>query len=387
MLGAILVRLARHARAARRSDRGERYVRTLDVPGSIAGFRRTGSIGSFGVTRHGDDVLVFDVSGIGHRENYVRIFARILDCSHLIGPIVTNLARLLMVRTLFLSTFESAPIPYTALVVARSLLGRRTVLLILRPLLTGTSPVARRLKRMVHLLLAGLPRTRLVLIMDSAGSHLEGRTYHVRDPEFWDLRMREKAICPTPLSDELKRVAAGRKILLFTGFLSSDKGADFLADTVSRPDWPTGDILVAAIGQVVPDAERACAAIERARGFVRPGTVSDDEFLSLFTVADLAWCCYGPGRDMSSGVFGRAVQLGVWPLVSAGSFLARQVEATGFGASVAFGDEAALIRLVALPHRRDGIGYPDDQDDAALLRRIALDWTKQGAHHAGRERQ
>lgn len=49
--------------------------------------------------------------------------------------------------------------------------------------------------------------------------------------------------------------------------------------------------------------------------------VTDDEILRLYKVADLAWCCYAPDYDQASGVFGRALQTGVEPVVREGRVL------------------------------------------------------------------
>jgi N-acetyl-beta-hexosaminidase len=52
--------------------------------------------------------------------------------------------------------------------------------------------------------------------------------------------------------------------------------------------------------------------------------ISDEELISLYGVADYVWCRYSQSSSsMSSGVFGRAVQLGKTAVVSTGSYLDR----------------------------------------------------------------
>jgi hypothetical protein len=293
-----------------------------------------------------ETLLVFDANDTGHRGNYARIFGAALGCEYLIGPIKLHWQRLFRVETLFLSTFETAPQSFTLLMTARALLGLRTIVILLRPKLTVRSTIKRWLKRCIHMLLADLKRVTLISVMDLSRTHLDGRATAIQDPEFWDLSLREKAVGATALSDRIAQAADGRRILLFPGYLSADKGANFLADAMMRPDWPSDRILVAAIGTQMDDAKPACQLIGQAGGFVHSHLVSDDEFLSLFTITDFAWCCYTPERDMSSGVFGRSVQLGIWPLVSAGSFLDELVGSLQFGAAIPYGDIDALIDVI-----------------------------------------
>ena len=74
------------------------------------------------------------------------------------------------------------------------------------------------------------------------------------------------------------------------------------------------------------DAEAAVRRLHAAGAMIEARFVSDAELLSLIDIAAYVWCCFPPERDMSSGLFGRAMQLGAVPIVRRGSVLAAMAE-------------------------------------------------------------
>ncbi len=81
--------------------------------------------------------------------------------------------------------------------------------------------------------------------------------------------------------------------------------------------------------------------------------LSDDELLSLFKLADMAWCCYPVQRDMSSGIFGRCWQIGVIPVVRQGSLLESKFGGTVHTRPIPYDDAqtAGAILCSTLPDR------------------------------------
>jgi len=71
---------------------------------------------------------------------------------------------------------------------------------------------------------------------------------------------------------------------------------------------------------------------------------TDAEIVSLYRVADLAWCRYAPGYDQASLVFGRALQIGVTPVLREGSVIADLARMVGSGKPVGY-PAAALDAL------------------------------------------
>ena len=72
-------------------------------------------------------------------------------------------------------------------------------------------------------------------------------------------------------------------------------------------------------------------------------------FVSLMRQADLLWCCYNPIYDQSSGIFGRAIQIGRPTIVRKGSCLEGWQKEYGFGFAVDYGDIDALIAALDRP--------------------------------------
>jgi hypothetical protein len=97
--------------------------------------------------------------------------------------------------------------------------------------------------------------------------------------------------------------------------------------------------------------------------------VSDEELFSLYRVADIIWCCFTPVRDLSSGVFGRAMQFGRPAIVRTGSHLATLQEDIGSGISIPWGapDEAAALLLDANFESRAPISRHAEVADALRM--------------------
>jgi hypothetical protein len=264
-------------------------------------------------------VLVFDATSSGHRGNYVREFARLLGGLPLIGSPLWYLGRLLAVRRLLLPTFETMPRAYFLLAFARMLLIRRTVLFVLRPQVAPGQWV----KLAAHRLLAVMPGVRIATIFPiSPESHLYGRSTMVLDLEYWD-QAGMPPPAPTPLSDAIRAASAGRRIVAALGYFSDDKGGNMLVDLAELEELAEHFLFVVA-GIVQPDVEVRLDAAPRRALFVEKRKLSNAELMSIYTIADLTWCCYAPGRDISSGIFGRSLQFGVPAIVREGSLLQRQ---------------------------------------------------------------
>lgn len=264
------------------------------------------------------DVLVYDVSADGHRANYVRIFADVASGSGAIGRLRDNIGALLTARHLVLPTFESAPKRFALVALVRALLGKRTALVLLRAhLVAHRSP----LNRLLHsFTLGALAASRAILLM-SIVPIARGRVEPIEDPEFWDLTDEQLCSSASPLADRVAKRANGRTVLLMTGVLELPKGLGTLRDIYATDARLIERLYPVLAGAIEPDARRACQELEAMGAHVEGRRLSDEELLSLFRVADAVWCCYAPSRDMSSGVFGRAIQFGAAPVVRKGSYL------------------------------------------------------------------
>lgn len=310
-------------------------------------------------------VLVFDAVSTGHRGNYVFTFARLLEGEALIGSPSRNLWRLLFTPQLLLPTLETSPRFYTVLTLLRSLLLRRTVIFVLRPQLPQRGAM-RWMKAVTHRLLSILPGTRLATIFKvPADSHLAGRATLIRDLEYWDLAGRP-APGPTPLSDRARAAAAsGSKVIVSLGWFSEDKGGRMLLDMFAEPAM-AGRFTLMIAGMVEPDLARNLATISNKHLLVENRILTEEELLSLYSVADLSWCCYAPERDISSGVFGRSLQFGVPTIVREGSLLHRQADDFGYGLAVPWEKPVAAAELLCAWFDRNAANVKSPRSDLAL---------------------
>lgn len=317
-------------------------------------------------------VLVFDASSSGHRENYVREFARLLGGTPLIGSPLSHFGRLMTTRRLLLPTFETMPRVYFFVALLRMLLNRRTVLFILRP---QVAP-GQWIKLATHRLLAAMPGVRLATIFPIApDSHLYGRSTLILDLEYWD-RAGLPPPAPTHLSDAVLAAAGGRRIVTALGCFSEDKGAKMVMDLAEREELAENFLFVVA-GIVHPDLKARLAVVPRQALFVEQRKLSEPEFMSLYTIADLSWCCYAPERDISSGIFGRSLQFGVPAILREGSLLQRQAEGRAHYIAMPWGDsDAAAEQLVNQPgcqaHIKTGTAAAFDPEDEILKLREML---------------
>lgn len=222
------------------------------------------------------------------------------------------------------------------------LLIRRTVLFLLRPQLAPGQWV----KLVTHRLLAAMPGVRLAPIFPiPPESHLYGRSTLILDLEYWD-QIGKPPPAPTPLSDAVRSAAAGRYVIAALGYFSADKGGDILIDLAEQEELAER-FLFAVTGIVQSNVEARLDVAPRSALFVEKRELSEAELISMHTIADSTWCCYDPDRDISSGIFGRSLQLGVPAIVREGSLLQRQAEGRLEHIAVPWGDsETTAKRLI-----------------------------------------
>ena len=318
------------------------------------------------------NILVFDATGTGHRANYVRTLSRALDADAVIGEPRSHVGSIVSYPIILFSTFETKPAQFTLLTAIRSLLGKRTILLLLRAKITDKQN--RRLKTLVHLFLATLPCVRILSILPiTESAHLVGRAYEIQDPEFWDIAVEKKMRISTELSKDLLAKAAGRTIILCAGGISGDKGMGFLSEMMMSSEWIAGKYLVCSIGEIGEDARKDLDKIQSLGGYLVDRYVTDAELVSVFQQANYTWCCYPPERDMSSGIFGRSCQFGCWPLVRAGSILEQIAASYGIGSALPWDDAEAAVRALSESEPRDFVIDTKREKNVERLRSVVFD--------------
>ena len=142
----------------------------------------------------------------------------------------------------------------------------------------------------------------------------------IDDPQLWDLEFLPQRAASTPLSERAVQAAGARAILMVSGGLDRRKGLEMVSRLAGDKTF-ADKILIVVAGKVADSASDLSAHLARSECVFEDRFISNEELNSLYAVSDLVWCAYSPSFDQSSGIFGRAVQAGVTPIVRKGSIV------------------------------------------------------------------
>lgn len=291
------------------------------------------------------DGLVHAVDAIGHRGPYVRVISGLLSMDQLIGPLDwTNNVKLMTTRRLFLSTFDDAPLRYASIAMARGLLGRPTAALFIRPqTCVEPSRLKLRIKRYLYRLFLKIPRFHLITITPFVWHPKFSELAHhgTYDPQYWDFFDGKQLRKPShsQLSRDIQHRACGRAIVCLPGFLSREKGFEFYSQIVKMNVGLCDKVLFVAAGAVLPGLEESARSFQAGGGLLIERQLDDFEIESLYVASDAIWACYSPEYDQASGIFGRALQLGLPVFVRRASMIERIAGSVdAYAVSLDFGD-------------------------------------------------
>lgn len=289
----------------------------------------------------------------GHRRGYRDLFSGMLGLTPETGPLrgAGRFARMVSAPYVLIATMECDYLGALSLMVVRSLLGRPSSGLLLRPqtcFLPGWRFAA---KRIVLRVAKRLPRQKILSIVPFSIRPEFARiaTDWIHDPELWDLSARGlKAMPETDLSQKVAAQAAGRPILAVLGAVSGLKGFARLHRMLLQTPNFAEQIHVIIAGRISSEMRELAKELSCLGAHVEDRSLSDDELLSLYGVASIAWCCYDPEYDQASGIFGRAVQTSVMPILRYGSILEAQARELGVS-YVALGEMTVAELIKNLP--------------------------------------
>lgn len=304
-----------------------------------------------------DTPVVYERKLDGHRRNYAETIGKVLGATVVLGPSPGGLRTALTARYLVITTLESAPMFFFALVLARAIVRRRSTVIATRwHVASGRRSARAALRRLAHITLLAVEPIQVLSITPPTDDDHSRTPQFIEDVEFWDLP--QPVFDHPPTSDLATAVATarhGRKTIVVLGTLERSKGLLFLESIfAARPELAQhyiivccGEVMAPSRADLEPLRLRATVWVDR--------FLTRDELLSLYPVADIVWCCYDPSYDVSSGVFGRALQLGRPTLTRTGSIVARIAGRAGHGESVAYADvdgaAAVLLRRLPAPPR------------------------------------
>lgn len=290
----------------------------------------------------------------GHHDEYYAVFEKAF------GARRRNLDRhaVFSRKPVLVPIVEASTFNYTALCLIRSFLGLHTAGLLFRPLPTLLDQSWRtRIKRWALKLVRRLPRVATLTIMPFSVEPRFAEIAHdwIHDLQFWDLHYplpmaQDRA--EGPLAGALRETAAGRAICCAIGRQDHDKGFDLFAQAYAQSETLRAKMLFAFGGKVAAPLADAAADFEAAGGLARARFIDHDELLDLYACADLIWACYAPQYDQASGIFGRAMQMGLPVVVRNHSLLHRLCRSEGLP-HIAFDPAMDPAVLAQVPLRQD----------------------------------
>lgn len=274
------------------------------------------------------DIIVYEKYDFGHRPDYAAVLTRVLGGEAIMSPPTSSIfIRLLSARAVLFSTFDDAMFLFGFIMLIRGMIGKYTCGLLLRP---NTACRPKKIKHFIkRALLKAIYSSRKASVItiipfkfDSAYQTI-ARGW-IFDPQLWDLRVLpvQGPAVPTKLRLELEGLSKGRRVLLALGQQNASKGFEFFCRVWCSSAELRAEAAFIAAGPVFPTSKQAADDFIRNGGLLVDRSLSDAELLDLYSLAFAVWACYSPVYDQASGVFGRAVQLGVPAVVRANSILA-----------------------------------------------------------------
>ena len=281
------------------------------------------------------NVLVYGWPGKGHERRYVDVLARVVDGTPLVARLSDALLRLAAWRgPLLCSTADAYVGPFLFLCLVRSMLGMRTMAVLIREPSERWGWRRYGLQATLYNAITALPTVRVFSILKPPpGEDVQSWIY---DVEWWDLHV-------APLSAEPSAflAPAAEPRILFLGDLHPRKGAEFFLAAASRAAERRLALRFVFAGNGLDAQTRQRFA--SAGGVLLPRIENDREFVSCMRAADWIWCCYRPDWNRSSGLFGRVLQLGKRCVVRKGSYLEPFQALYQRGFAVEFGDTDGLL--------------------------------------------
>lgn len=248
-------------------------------------------------------IAVYTQSLSGHRGEYL---ARVQQLFPTIRAAHTY--QLLTPKPLLFLMIEDNFLLFLLTALLRAVLGNRTVGFLFRPLPAANGTNSRlTIKRYCLALLRRIDAIHVLSIIPTPLAPqitplCDGWIY---DLQYWDLDRAVK---------EPKQKKSARTITAI-GQQTRSKGFETLAKTVFRSE----QYKFRSAGAIDADLNESKALLEAAGGTIIDEYLKPTTLIEEYLNADIIWCAYAPDYDQSSGILGRAMQLGKDVIVREGS--------------------------------------------------------------------
>lgn len=301
---------------------------------------------------------LYTQSRAGHRGAYADY------AKNLLGGEPSNMRKSLFKSSPVLFLMADHKIHYYFLAALfRALSGKRTVGLLFRPVPAVQAQTwSQRGKKILLKLLKELKQVKTLSIIPVplVPETVEIVDGWIHDLQLWDLGLKERKLFDDLRAGlvheshpamqfyrQIKKSANGKPTMISLGAQGKEKGYSILADAVpllAKNDW-----FVVAAGRVVEDQKEKTLVFLENRMMSVNRYLDDDEMIAAYAAADVVWCLYDPSYDQASGILGRAVQLGVLPLVRQGSLSEDFCSAENIPHLAAKGSDRVLEALLNCP--------------------------------------
>ncbi|TCP58764.1 hypothetical protein EV663_11730 [Rhodovulum bhavnagarense] len=284
----------------------------------------------------------------GHRDDYLTLFSKSLALEN--GGAFTfhkHFIRAITAKYLLFVTVDAHVGTFLFLSGVRAALRKRTVAISVAP-----DEVNTRLSRLQKTFRGALRRTNSVTILgirpfDICPADRSFADDWIFDPQLWDLKyLLKHSEQGDPRACRRSHGREGQpKRLYFLGHGSRRKGFDLFLDLSEQI---SGGYEFKMVG--LADNEFAHRKIPNAEGKNKDGSAghaSFKDFIDAYLRADLIWCYYPAESNLSSGIFGRAIQLGAHAIVRKDSYLSKFAEKYNLAYS-ALEDPVISARISAL---------------------------------------
>jgi hypothetical protein len=226
---------------------------------------------------------------------------------------------------------EDSFILYFLAGVMRSILGRKTIGLLFRPKpVVECNSFKLKIKKIALSLLKKVTnvQTLLIIPIDTYHGFSEIADGWIYDFQLWDINIShykfftelKNGMHNNGVYSDIIKVKNNRKVLCALGTQDQIKGFDTFASSYINYS-PLRNMFLFAYGGKVKGLDEFIKQFDMCGGFSDNRLVSDNELIQLYATSDIVWTLYAEEYDQASGIFGRAVQLGVPVIVRKDSLI------------------------------------------------------------------
>lgn len=295
----------------------------------------------------------------GHRREYQDIISGACGLTpYVASPGLKVFLTLLRSERLLFGTLDDSYGLFFAVALFRSLVGKRTVGVFLRPQMCFLKGIRYRAKKAAFVALKHFKRVSVYTIVPFSvcPQYSQVATDGLLDPHIWDKVGEIKDGEATSLAREISTASNGKTVISFIGSVSRIKGIRFLSEVICQGGNNDNNFFTVIAGKFSDDNLDLLTSLEpRGDVAVFQRYISDAEMFELYKSSDMIWSCYHPSYDQASGVFGRSVQYGNVPILRKKSVIDKISRDLGVkSVAIDYGDVVGAVRtLNELAPKRD----------------------------------